>query len=218
MNRDPTNFECTRDPIFLLQVGVRQWTQIPDGLETDGDGIWVNDISLVDDWILPHLDSDRTGVDTTAAFWADAEKQQNDHGWPFVYVVWLPEGVFLTRDEGENYAKARSYRWELWKVYCLPCEGELARILREHQPAESSLLEVLSAYGEVKKKCDQLLAEQFPVGSQVELTLNGKDKIRASVAGYVPGAPDKLSLLFENGNVWDKRVSQIIRVVADDTR
>jgi len=133
MDRDPTNNECTRDPIFLLQVGRRLWTQIPDGIETDGESMWVEDADDLPDWITPHIKDG--AVNETAEFWKACEDAENDHGWPLVYVEWRTESVFLTRDEAERYAKATEYRYEKWRVYCIPCDGELARILKDYEPA-----------------------------------------------------------------------------------
>ena len=130
MNRDPSNRECTRDPIFLLQAGRRKWTQIPDGMGYDGERMWVEDTSEVPEWMLPFLSEDGT-VDTTDGFWAFVEKESNDHGWPFVTIDWNTESVFLTRDEAEAFAKAKSHRWDKWRVYCVPCDGELATLLSE---------------------------------------------------------------------------------------
>jgi hypothetical protein len=129
----PQNYECTRDPIFLLQRGSRQWTQIPDGLGSDGESLWVEDASLVDDWIKRFIVDG--SVDTTEEFWQMAECTQNDHNWPMVYVEWLVESAFLTRKEAEEYGKAREYRWDKWRVYCVPCDGELAKILDAHESA-----------------------------------------------------------------------------------
>jgi len=134
MNRDPKNQECTRDPIFLLQVANRQWTQIPDGMGYDGDSMWIETEDEVEDWIRPFLDKDG-GVDFTDGFWREVEKREGDHGWPLVYVEWRTETVFLTRDEAEAWAKRREYRWPKWRVYCIPCDGELAKILNAHEPA-----------------------------------------------------------------------------------
>jgi hypothetical protein len=134
MNRDPKNQECTRDPIFLLQVGNRQWTQIPDGMGYDGDSMWIETEDEVEDWIRPFLDKDG-GVDFTDGFWREVEKREGDHGWPLVYIEWRTETVFLTREEAEAWAKRREYRWPMWKVYCIPCDGELAKILNAHEPA-----------------------------------------------------------------------------------
>lgn len=133
MDRDPDNFECTRDPIFLLQVGQRQWTQIPDGLEGDGDSYWVNDADLLPAWIKPFVDGDGV-LQETAEFWKIAENAENDHGWPMVYIEWRTETVFLTRPEAKAFAERHAHRWPLWQVYCTTCDGELARLLKECEP------------------------------------------------------------------------------------
>jgi hypothetical protein len=130
MDRDPKNAECTRDPIFLLQVGRRKWTQVPDGMGYDGDSMWVEDTSEVPDWMMPFLAEDGT-VDTTEGFWTFVENEDNDNGWPFVVIDWNTEHVFLTRDEAETFAKTKSHRWDKWRVYCVPAEGQLARVLNQ---------------------------------------------------------------------------------------
>lgn len=137
MNRDPQNYECTRDPIFLLMTGTRQWTKIPDGIELDGSCAYVTDEDLIDDWIDPYIDEDGC-VDLSEEFWKCAESEDNGEGWSYVHVEWAVESVFLTRPEAEEFAKQREYRWEKWKVYCVPCEGVLVQILRDYQPKEAS--------------------------------------------------------------------------------
>ena len=135
MNRDPQNRDCTRDPIYVLQIGVRQWTQHPDGMGYDGESMWTEDEDLVENWIKPFLDEDGT-IDFTSEFWEIAENQPNDNEWPYVYIEWRTESVFLTRDEAESFAQKREYRWDKWRVYCVPCEGELASILNQYEGAQ----------------------------------------------------------------------------------
>lgn len=96
--------------------------------------MWVEDEDDLPDWIKPYIAADGT-VDETPGFWQACENAENDHGWPMVYVEWRTESVFLTRDEAERYAKATEYRYEKWRVYCISCDGELAKILREYEPA-----------------------------------------------------------------------------------
>ena len=49
---------------------------------------------------------------------------------------WHVEGVWFTREEAEQFAKAHAYRWgsdqfgPCWHVYCVPAEGEMARLLK----------------------------------------------------------------------------------------
>jgi hypothetical protein len=42
---------------------------------------------------------------------------------------WITESVFLSREEGQAFGESHAYRWGEWRVYCIPCDGELARIL-----------------------------------------------------------------------------------------
>jgi len=130
MNRDPNNIDITRDPIYLLQVGRRQWTQLPDGIECDGESMYVGDDceDILPDWIRPFLDEDGN-VDESPEFFDEAEKQEGDHGWPLLYTEWRTESVWLTRPEAERFAQSHAYRWPKWRVYCVCCEGRLAEIL-----------------------------------------------------------------------------------------
>ena len=49
---------------------------------------------------------------------------------------WHVEGVWFTREEAEQFAKAHAYRWgsdqfgPCWHVYCVPADGEMARLLK----------------------------------------------------------------------------------------
>ena len=145
MDRDPTNYECTRDPIFLLQSCERQWTQMPDGLESDGESWLVSGAKDLDEWIKPFIEWDED--DPTCGHLADSEEfyeaasgVENDHGWPMIYVVWRTESVFLTRPEAEAFGRATNHRYAKWRVYCIPCDGELATILREFEPVENAAL------------------------------------------------------------------------------
>jgi hypothetical protein len=97
----------------------------------DGESMWVEDTSEVPDWMMPFLAEDGT-VDTTEGFWAFVENERNDNDWPFVIIDYVTEHVFLTRDEAEAFAKTQSHRWEKWRVFCVPAEGRLARILNEY--------------------------------------------------------------------------------------
>lgn len=137
MDRDSNHRECTRDPIFLLQVGTRQWTRLPSGLADDGESMWVDDEADLDDWVRPFLDDDGS-VSTTGEFWKCAEDTVNDDGWPLVFTEWRTEAVFLTRDEAESWVKRREYNYPIWRVYCVPCNGRLAEILQNH-PEESTV-------------------------------------------------------------------------------
>ena len=140
MDRDPTNWEGTRDPIFLFQVGTRQWTEIPEGCVLEDGLLCISESSEMPDWIVPYFDG-YGGCTETDEFWRQAEARENScNGWPLVYTEWRTESVFLTRKEAEDYGNAHHYCWEKWKVHCIPCDGELAKLLNSHVPGEAERL------------------------------------------------------------------------------
>jgi hypothetical protein len=48
-----------------------------------------------------------------------------------VGTYWHTERVFGTRQEGEAFGRDRAHDYpDGWRVYCVPCEGMLARTLR----------------------------------------------------------------------------------------
>jgi hypothetical protein len=96
----------------------------------DGESMWVEDKEEIPTWMFQFLTQDGT-VDETPGFWQFVENEDNDNNWPFVIIDWNTEHVFLTRDEAETFAKAKEHRWDKWRVYCVPAEGELARVLNQ---------------------------------------------------------------------------------------
>ena len=131
MDRDPTNHDGTRDPIFLLQ-GLRYTVfQLPDGISADGETYYVDDLDNVPDWVRELLDDDRTYVEDEASFERQLCKEYfGEYDTPCAIERWDVEGVYLTRDEAETFAKSHTYRYSRgWRVYCTPCDGALARIL-----------------------------------------------------------------------------------------
>lgn len=91
----------------------------------------MEDISLVDDWLKKFVTDGY--IETSDEFWSEAEKATNECENELARLVWHTETVFLTREEAERFANCRSYRWPKWRVYCVPCEGELADILNNYQ-------------------------------------------------------------------------------------
>ena len=140
MNRDPNNFDITKDPIFILLTGRYCLTADIDGTGTDGESCWIDDIDEIEDWMLEftYHDDDEGGPPTNLnigkEFYVEAMKHDHckagiDVKW--CEIKWEPERVFLTRQEGEDWAKRREYRWDCWKVYCVCAEGELAKVLND---------------------------------------------------------------------------------------
>ena len=72
----------------------------------------------------------------------------------------------------------------------------------------AELLSALLLFHEAKKNLENLVVQRFPLGAKVEVQLD-TTKANAVVAAYVAGFPDRVALLFENGNVWDKCVTKI---------
>ena len=56
----------------------------------------------------------------------------------FGHAWWDTDCVVATREEGDAKGKARPYEYgeqhKGWRVYCVPCDGDLARILVKHWP------------------------------------------------------------------------------------
>ncbi|MFZ1795067.1 MAG: hypothetical protein WAU96_16745 [Anaerolineae bacterium] len=40
--------------------------------------------------------------------------------------------VFLTRKEADDYGEQNAHNYKKWSVFCIPCEGNLAQLLKEH--------------------------------------------------------------------------------------
>lgn len=111
--------ECTRDPLFLLQV--RQY-------------LWVDTYNF-GDHRLQGEDFDYDDEDCERGYyWKKSgesltDKEAEELGLCSHY--WETIGVFFTREEGEAWSKARHYRWGEgnFRIYCHVAEGELANIL-----------------------------------------------------------------------------------------
>jgi hypothetical protein len=52
------------------------------------------------------------------------------------FKYWATTKVFLTREEGNRYGESRPYAWgkkgEGWRIYGVPCDGLMARIIGQH--------------------------------------------------------------------------------------
>lgn len=129
--------ECTRDAIFLFQVA-----SLAAG-ENFAD--------------LFHYDDDRYDREagTGCRFFMDAggeffDREKPCDGSSFeradaedlieagIYTKeWRTEGVWLTREEAEDFGRKHTYRYvEGWRVYAVPANGALAAMLRENDVVE----------------------------------------------------------------------------------
>ena len=117
MNRkEIAHKEGTRDPIFLFQ-----WRMVTLKAEYNAYVEWNEELEI---YIT-------TGKD---------KKHLDDYGlvdYGFANITWDTIGVFLTREEGEIFGEATSYRYGSkgknidWRVYCIALErdSELLKIL-----------------------------------------------------------------------------------------
>lgn len=110
--------EATQYPIFLLQSGQVIVFSEPSGYYHDGEGF--------------RPDS----PDDTDDDWEYLTNQQLlDMGSETATRIWNTELVFADRDEAEEYARGRAYNYpDGWRVYCVPCKGNLAATLATATP------------------------------------------------------------------------------------
>lgn len=129
MNRDPIGYDCTANPIYLVQRRVWDVFNTPNWLRNDGDE-WKIDLKKYadeegDDAPLCELVSDVQLDDSKVM-------EYLDRCGGYVAEKWVTERVLLTRAEATDWVKVQEYNFpDGWRVYCVPCEGELARILDE---------------------------------------------------------------------------------------
>jgi len=96
--------DFTRDPIFLLQTKRYWYAQGPYDWDSDNEEF-----------------SDEDGEPIS-------RDRLVEEGYAGTY--WDTIGVFLTREDGEEWAAARGYRWpDGWRVYCICAEGDLVHVL-----------------------------------------------------------------------------------------
>ena len=141
--RDPDSKECTRDPIFLLQSEHYAFTGVPRGMEWRDDAFVVTDESSLEEWVKPFLEyaeeDSHEGWENEPGwinsenidFIEAAEGRTNREGYNLVESSWITVGVWLSRSEAEAWADAHQYRFKIWRVYCVPCDGKLKELLAE---------------------------------------------------------------------------------------
>jgi len=72
----------------------------------------------------------------------------------------------------------------------------------------SALLSDVAKFRESKEAAEQSVRAAFPLGSRVRVQLEHMP-VEAVVHCYVADSPDRLGILFENGNVWDKPIESV---------
>ncbi len=106
--KDEKKTEATESPIFLFQSK----SMVPSF-----------------DCANAHMLADQARYDQEIALGRDGDELPRTY-CSSCEVVWRTERVFLTREEGENFGKAKHYNYtEGWRVYCVPCAGQLAKLL-----------------------------------------------------------------------------------------
>lgn len=112
--------EATRDVVFLFQR--RRWEVIgyPDGYASDGEGV-----RPVDD------NGEFTDEGEYLTNKQLSEMTSGDYDVPCALERWDVEGVWLDRDEAEQYGRDHAYNYpDGWRVYGVPSYGQLASMLR----------------------------------------------------------------------------------------
>lgn len=82
---------------------------------------------------------------------------------------------------------------------------------------DSAIEAAVLAFSRARRDLELAVMEQFPIGAKVAVKLDSVTAI-AVVHAYVAGFPDRLALLFENGNVRDKAVTRISRLHLQSTK
>jgi hypothetical protein len=121
--------ECTRDPIFLFQR--RRWVVLgaPEGYDFDDEG----DCVAVDERAESLVDEGGFQERTVLSGLDLAGRVFGEWDTPCALETWDTEHVFLSREEGEAYGRARAYNYrDGWRVYCVCAEGQLADLLSAH--------------------------------------------------------------------------------------
>lgn len=122
--RDKAAFdECTRDPIFLLQV--RRWTITgePIGYE------YVDEIGYLPEGTERNEDGEYEVEPLTM-------KQLEEMGCASAHWETDSFAVWLSREEAEAFAKSHEYNYpDGWQVYCTCANGQLAELLKAHGDA-----------------------------------------------------------------------------------
>jgi hypothetical protein len=121
--------EGTRDVVFLLQVPDWVYTGFPYSSDGeyfhDGEGVILGD---VDEKNCLHPRED-------AEYLTDEQMEDMDNidGVPCAIQKWRTVGVYLTREEAEDFAKRHEYRGDFrkgWNVYGICASEELAKAIR----------------------------------------------------------------------------------------
>ena len=130
--REMAGEEATKDPIYLLQRKFCNLVEEPPGYEAIDCENW----NLVDRDACHDPDKELP---------EEASHEEIVELFPDCVVVsWDTESVWYSRDEAEDWGKSHAYRFTYgWRVFCVPCEGQLAKILAANETLVERLKEDL---------------------------------------------------------------------------
>lgn len=147
VDRDHTSYdfagheEATRSPIFLLQKcqigGINSENLQPSDTYHDGERLIVSAEMFEKDEIIEAakegelIKNDDDDMPFPLGL-AVSDKQMVENDWVFTH--WETVGVFRTRKEAEDWGHGQRHnlgsKGRDWRVYCIPCEGQLADIIK----------------------------------------------------------------------------------------
>lgn len=128
--------ECTRDVIFLLQIRHLQLLEVPSREDEDHFDFLDGILDRTKDEDGNDLDEPQT---VNLEDWVEEEFATSFGDVPCVTESWETESVWLDRGEAEEWAKSREYRWKHgWRVYGVPAEGALAKLLQTQDEGEQA--------------------------------------------------------------------------------
>ncbi len=123
--------ECTRDPIFLLEIRSYEWTAegMPKEIDYDSDA----------EGLILLADKEKQLDEVETLSMQEIHKRWPDH----CVEQWTCKNhIFLTREEGNTWAEARTYRWpDGWRIWCCCAEGDLAELLKARSLKPTGTLE-----------------------------------------------------------------------------
>ena len=73
------------------------------------------------------------------------------------------------------------------------------------------LFDAVQRFRDTKAKAARIVSAMFPIGSVV-FTGSRKHPIWGIVHCEVADSPDRLGILHENGNVWDRSADELVRI------
>lgn len=72
----------------------------------------------------------------------------------------------------------------------------------------AALNRIVNLFRNAKRSAQEAVERAFPIGARVRVQLEYMP-VEGIVHCYVADSPDRLGILFENGNVWDKPIESV---------